>query len=187
MIIDEISMMDLSMLSTINNQCKIAKSLDRNSPDLFGGLPTVIFMGDFYQFPPIRGPALWKIPREGKDEDENGQLIWHQFSNVIILDEQMRQTEDPIFRDLLRRARSASLTEDDLTLLNSKVIISLHKPELKDTTTIVKLNALRHHINRAQMEHFARSRSQRIYIFPAQHTRIASTSSLLYIEDLLKQ
>ena len=69
----------------------------------------------------------------------------------------MRQTEDPIFRDLLRRARSASLTEDDLTLLNSKVITSLHKPELKDTTTIVKLNALRHHINRAQMEHFARS------------------------------
>jgi len=75
MIIDEISIMDLSMLSTINNQCKIAKSLDRNSPDLFGGLPTVIFIGDFYQFPPIRGPALWKIPREGKDEDENGQLI----------------------------------------------------------------------------------------------------------------
>ena len=53
MIIDEISMTDLSMLS------KIAKSLDRNSPDLFGGLPTVIFMGDFYQFPPVRGPALW--------------------------------------------------------------------------------------------------------------------------------
>ena len=58
MIVDEISMTDLSMLNTINNQCKIAKSLDRNSPDLFGGLPIVIFMGDFYQFPPVRGPAL---------------------------------------------------------------------------------------------------------------------------------
>lgn len=36
-IIDEVSMTDLSMLSTINNQCKI-----------FGGLPIVILMGDFH-------------------------------------------------------------------------------------------------------------------------------------------
>jgi hypothetical protein len=75
MIIDEISMTDLSMLSTINNQCKIAKSLDRSSTDLFGGLPVVIFIGDFYQFPPVRGPALWEEPREGRDEDTNGQII----------------------------------------------------------------------------------------------------------------
>jgi len=44
MIIDEISMVDLAMLNTINNQCKIAKSLDRGSPDLFGGLPIIIFI-----------------------------------------------------------------------------------------------------------------------------------------------
>ncbi len=58
MIIDEVSMLDLTSLSLINNQCKIAKSLDRSSPDLFGGLPVVIFMGDFFQFPPVKGPAL---------------------------------------------------------------------------------------------------------------------------------
>src|SRR2546421_9359272 len=34
MVIDEVSMVDLSMLSTINNQCKIARSMDRSSPDL---------------------------------------------------------------------------------------------------------------------------------------------------------
>ena len=188
MIIDEISMTDLSMLSTINNQCKIAKSLDRNSPDLFGGLPVVIFMGDFYQFPPVRGLALWKEPREGNDEDANGKMIWHQFTDVIILDQQMRQAQDPIFHSLLRRARTATLTEDDLALLNSKVATSLLNPELNDATTIVKLNALRHHINYIQMEHFAHSRSQKIYIFPAQHSRTASTSSSpLRIEDLLQQ
>jgi len=142
MIVDEISMTDLSMLNTINNQCKIAKSLDRNSPDLFGGLPIVIFIGDFYQFPPVRGPALWKEPREGNDEDVNGQMIWHQFTNVIILDQQMRQAQDPIFYDLLRRARTATLTEDDLALLNSKVPKSLLSPELENATTVAKLNAL---------------------------------------------
>src|ERR1700719_3116243 len=43
MVIDEVSMMDLTSLSIINNRCKVAKSLDRSSPDFFGGLPIVLF------------------------------------------------------------------------------------------------------------------------------------------------
>lgn len=188
MIIDEVSMMDLTTLNTINNQCKIAKSLDRSSPDLFGGLPIVIFMGDFFQFPPINGPALWREPRNGNDEDANGQIIWHQFKDVIILDQQMRQAKDPRFYELLSRARTGTPTEDDLALLNTRVIPSLFTPALIDATIVVKLNALRHRINHIKMEHFARSRSQRIFVFPAQHSRIKSTpQSALYLEDLLKQ
>ena len=55
MFVDEISMVDLTMLSLIDNHCKIAKSLDRSSPEFFSGLPTVIFIGDFFQFPPVVG------------------------------------------------------------------------------------------------------------------------------------
>jgi hypothetical protein len=186
MIIDEVSIVDLSMLSTINNHCKIARSLHRSSPDLFGGLPIVIFMGDFHQFSPVRGPALWKEPRTGNDEDANGRIIWHQFTDVIILDQQMRQAEDPAFRDLLGRARAATLTEDDLALLNSKTTTSLLAPDLEHATTVVKLNVLRHHVNRLQMEHFARTRSQRIYVFLALYNRVKTTGpSCLYAEDLL--
>jgi hypothetical protein len=188
MIIDEVSMMDLSMLSTINSQCKIVRSLERSSPELFGGLPIVILMGDFHQFPPVRGPALWKAPRHGNGEDANGRIIWHQFTDIIILDQQMRQARDPVFRDLLGRARAATLTADDLTLLNSKTTASLLAPELENATIVVKLNTLRHHINRLQMEHFARARSQRIYVFPALHSRIKSTGpSRLCVDDLLQQ
>ena len=187
-IIDEVSITDLSMLSTINNQCKITRSLDRSSPDLFGGLPIVILIGDFHQFSPVRGPALWKEPRIRNDEDVNGRIIWHQFTDVIILDQQMRQAEDPAFRDLLGRARSATLTEDNLALLNSKTTTSLIAPELENATTVIKLNVLRHHVNRLQMEHFARTRSQSIYIFPALHGRVRTTSpSRLRTEDLLQQ
>ncbi|KAH6699886.1 hypothetical protein BKA61DRAFT_621230 [Leptodontidium sp. MPI-SDFR-AT-0119] len=178
------------MLSTVNRQCKIAKSLDRSSPDLFGGLPIVLLMGDFYQFSPVRGPALWQNPRQGNDEHANGRLIWHRFTNIIILDQQMRQAEDPIFHDMLTRARNATLTEDDLALLNSKTITSLLAPELEGATTVVKMNTLRHHINRIQMEHFARSRSQKIYIFPALHRRTKSTGHTnlrLRADDLLQQ
>src|SRR5271156_3259830 len=93
----------------------------------------------------------------------------------------MRQAQDPVFRDLLGRARAGTLTQSDLSLLNQKVATSLIAPELKDATTIVKLNVLRHHINRIRMEYFAQSRSQRIYIFPAQHSRVSSS---LKIEDI---
>ena len=125
MFVDEVSMMDLAMISVIDNHCTIAKSLDRSSPDLFGGLPVVIFIGDFFQFPPVRGPALWKEPRAGKDEDANGQILWHQFNQVIILDEQMRKSKDAPFRDLLSRARTGTLTEADRATLNSRTVTSL--------------------------------------------------------------
>jgi hypothetical protein len=190
MIVDEVSMMDLTMISVIDNHCKIAKSLDRSSTDLFGGLPVVIFIGDFFQFPPVRGPALWKEPRRGAGEDENGRLLWHQFKQVIILDEQMRQSEDAPFRDLLSRARVGTLTEADRSVLNSKAITSLISPQLEDATTVVKLNSLRHQVNRVQIEQFARSRCQNVYIFPAHHSRTKSTGPInlrLRADDLLHQ
>jgi hypothetical protein len=37
MFIDEMSMMDLTMLSVVNNHCMLARSLDKSSPGLFGG------------------------------------------------------------------------------------------------------------------------------------------------------
>lgn len=104
------------MLSMINNHCRMARSLVRESPDFFGALPVVIPMGEFSQFPPVRGPALWKEPRRGNTEDEDGRLKWHQFRDVIILDEQMRQSGDPSFRALLHLPRTSTLTEDDLHL-----------------------------------------------------------------------
>ena len=188
MVIDEISMVDLRMLNTINNHCKSAKSLDRNSSDLFGGLPIVLFMGDFFQFPPVKGRALWKSPKPDNDDDANGQMIWHRFTDVIILEEQMRQAKDPSFRSLLHRARHGELTEEDCALLNSKVITSLFAPELQKAVAISKRNKRRRQINRLKMEHFARSRSQRLYMFPIQVDRIASaSSSTLHIRDLLQQ
>jgi hypothetical protein len=190
MFVDEVSMMDLTMISVIDNHCKISRSLDRSSTDLFGGLPVVIFLGDFLQYPPVRGPALWREPRRGSGEDENGRILWHQFKQVILLDERMRQSEDAPFHDLLSRARTGTLTEGDRTFLNSKTITSLISPQLEDATTVVKLNSLRHQVNRVRIEQFARTRSQNVFIFPALHTRTKSTGPInlrLRADDLLQQ
>src|SRR5438270_412417 len=85
-------------------------------------------------------------------------------------------------------SRAGILTKDDLALLNSKVVTSLFVPELENTTTITKLNYFRHLINRTQMEHFARTRSQNIYIFPASHSRTKSLDlRSLPVKQLLQQ
>ena len=113
-------------------------------------------------------------------------MIWHRFRNVIILDQQMRQAEDPTYQSLLGRARAGTLTTEDCNLLNKKVIPSILTPDLENAVIVVRSNELRHHINRVRIESMARSRSQRIYIFPAQHSRIASaSSSTLNVENLL--
>jgi hypothetical protein len=78
--------MDLGMLSIINNHYKIVQSLDKTSTDFPGSIPIVILIGNFFQFPPIYGLLLWKTLRSRNNNKYNGQLIWHQFKQVIILD-----------------------------------------------------------------------------------------------------
>jgi hypothetical protein len=71
-------MVDLQTLAKINNRCKVARSLSSDSPELFGGLPIVVFMGDFYQFPPVKGLPLWRQPRDKKEEEVQGKEIWNE-------------------------------------------------------------------------------------------------------------
>ena len=48
MIIDKVSMINLGMLSIINNHYKAAQSLDKTSTNFFNSIPIVILMGNFY-------------------------------------------------------------------------------------------------------------------------------------------
>ena len=79
-------------------------------------------------------------------------------------------------------------SSSSLASLNQKVVTSLFTPQLENATTVVKLNVLRHHIKRIQMENFAQSRSQHIFVFPAQHSQVKCTMlSTVYLEELLQQ
>jgi len=102
----------------------------------------------------------------------------------------MRQSEDPSFREFLTRTRQAALTEDDVTRLNAKTIPSLTDADSENATIIVKLNTIRHPMNRIRLESFARRKSQRIYVFAATHSRTKSTGPTnlrLQAHDLLLQ
>ena len=77
MFVNEINMMNLSMLNKINNQCKITKFLNKNSSDLFDELSIIIFMRNFYQFSFIKKSVLWKESRKNNDENVNDWIIWY--------------------------------------------------------------------------------------------------------------
>ena len=117
LILDELSMVSLENFVQINDRCNAIWDRNRRSDTVFGGLPIVIFLGDFNQFKPVRGHAIWTQTISDIAVLQSGKSIWNHFTRVVFLTEQMRQAEDPAFQDLLQRARSSTMTEDDVATL----------------------------------------------------------------------
>lgn len=61
------------MFSNIAKQLAKARSLVDENTAIFGGLPIVILMGDFYQFPPVIGRPLWD--EVCIEEDHYGKML----------------------------------------------------------------------------------------------------------------
>ena len=95
-------MVSLENLVQINERCNAIWDLNRASDTVFGGLPIVIFLGDFNQFRPGRGHAIWSQTINDIIDLQSGKSIWSHFTHVVFLTEQMRPAEDIPFQNLLR-------------------------------------------------------------------------------------
>ena len=176
-ILDEISMVSLENLVQINDRCKAIWDLNRASDTVFGGLPIVVFLGDFNQFKPVRGHAIWTRTSSDISVLALGKSIWSHFNRVVFLTEQMRQAEDPEFQDLLQRARSSTLTEDDVAALNScSTENRVARGETPPEWAIIRLNRIREEVNLTHLQAFATKQGQKIYLFPARHDAPESTN-----------
>jgi ATP-dependent exoDNAse (exonuclease V) alpha subunit len=169
-IIDEVSMVSLEALIQLNDRCNAIWDHDRQSSTILGGLHIVIFLGDFNQFTPVGGRALWNQNANGHLLMQAGRFIWSHFNKVVFLTEQMRQSEDLPFQAMLERARSGTLTEDDVTVLNSQTIAArIARGKVPPDRSVIRANRLREQVNLQQLEIFAQKRKQKIYLFPARH------------------
>jgi hypothetical protein len=65
--IDEVSMVSLTMLNTINQQCNRIWAVGQDSTAILGALPIVVFMGDIHQIAPIKAQPLWETPKKPLD------------------------------------------------------------------------------------------------------------------------
>lgn len=105
--VDEISMIDGRLLDKVDQVLRIVKR--RNAP--FGGVQ-VIFCGDFYQLPPVSRVGAPQLAFESK--------AWDLANFVTInLKEQVRQSSDKEFADILNKVRIGSA--DGISALDSRV------------------------------------------------------------------
>jgi PIF1-like helicase len=149
LIIDEVSMLDSSIMRSLHEQLtKI-----RSKPQMgFGGV-NIIFVGDFLQLPSVTGSDIY-IP--DKRQTEQAFLLWRQLNAVVILDAQMRQAEDTIYAELLSRLRLRCPTQEDINLLNSRIGLAIPE-EMNDSELryIVRRNPLRSSINGIRIKQMA--------------------------------
>ncbi|KJZ67910.1 hypothetical protein HIM_12701 [Hirsutella minnesotensis 3608] len=114
LVIDEVSMLGARTLHAVNEQlCRL-----RGSQRDFGGIPIVLFCGDFHQFRPVQERQSFKA--EQRHQHDKAHALWKKFTTVVMLDEQMRAAGDPELQRLLKRIRLGVKDRTDLDLLNSR-------------------------------------------------------------------
>lgn len=168
LLIDEVSM-SCEFLFEISEALSRAKG----DPTSFGGI-NIIFAGDFAQLPPVKQTRLYSNVNTqlGSATDRTqkkvmGKLLWLSVDTVVELTEIMRQTgsSNDRFVALLGRLRKGQCTDDDYTLLKSRIIspennIPNSKEQWKHAPVIVTENAAKDALNEKLATAFANRTGQ---------------------------
>ncbi|CAF4162114.1 unnamed protein product, partial [Rotaria sordida] len=129
-LIDEMSMVGLTLLAKFNRIISTAKHVDPQVP--FGGV-NIIFFGDYLQYRPVYDAPLhtdFSLPSKKKSsklstEKEIQQRVVRclilQINCVVKLTQHMR-TEDLRYLQLLDRLRHGQCNYDDYELLQTRVV-----------------------------------------------------------------
>ncbi len=132
LVIDEISMVRADLLDNIDRFLRI----NRKNAEPFGGVQ-VIFFGDMFQLPPVVSSAFEKqVFRDRYDSPYffSANVMKELEMPLIELNKVYRQT-DRGFVSLLDRVRTNTLDQDDLNVLNSRVVKHLSDDDLFITLT----------------------------------------------------
>ena len=126
LVIDEVSMMTPALLELLDMVGRKArKCLDQP----FGGMQ-MVFVGDFYQLPPVS--------REGHGHFAFDSPLWNQVvKETHFLTEIVRQ-KDPIFQTILNEARIGSLSQASYDILESRKTMDWKRQEIKPTLLFTK-------------------------------------------------
>jgi ATP-dependent DNA helicase PIF1 len=109
LIVDEISMMTPELLEKLND---IAKGI-RKSKAPFGGIQ-VIFVGDFFQLPPVT--------REGETKFVFESPLWSEIIQETIFLTTINRQKEPEFQQVLTEARVGKLSSKSVDILKSRMI-----------------------------------------------------------------
>jgi ATP-dependent DNA helicase PIF1 len=148
LIIDEISMLSSETLDSVDAVCRTL----RNSSKPFGGLQ-VIFVGDFFQLPPVvrtmqKAQETLDIEYEERSPFAFGSSAWKRANPLVCyLSEQHRQ-EDPVFLELLTAVRSGQVSDEARALLTGR---NVEPPVRERITKLYSHNADVDRINEGEL------------------------------------
>ncbi|CAF4002524.1 unnamed protein product [Adineta steineri] len=162
-ILDEMSMVGLSLLARLSKLVTTAKHCDPMTP--MGGINIILF-GDYIQYSPVFDKPLYhdfgetmndnvrpstKVSTENEIQQKSARALILQINCVVVLEQQMR-TKDLAYRALLNRVRNGDGTPEDWLLLRTRVIgiglnISLNDPPWNEAPILVYRNELRTELN----------------------------------------
>lgn len=134
LVIDEVSMLDAKVVHMVDQVLRRARNFMADTP--FGGVQ-VIFVGDFFQLPPVperstdgKTPPKMRFAFESESWTEAAPLVCY-------LTEQHRQ-EDPAFLDILTALRQGRLQEPHIKTLRERDDIPY---KISETTVLYTHNA----------------------------------------------
>lgn len=151
LIIDEVSMVRCDLLDVVDRLLRVYRKRER---DPFGGVQ-VILIGDTFQLPPIAKFDEWGILSNFYESPFffSSKVIRENKLMYIELKKIYRQNEQE-FIDLLNKVRVNQITENELTILNSKynptfipngnsnyITLATHN-SIVDSTNLTKLSEL---------------------------------------------
>ena len=149
-IIDEISMVGNTTLLHIHQRLK--DIFGTRSSLLFAGI-TIIVVGDLYQLPPIRKRVIFD---NYKNDAFNLCYPWKVFKMIELI-KIMRQKDDQPFVELLNRIRTATQTEDDIKIIQSRSISPCDPNYPSDALHIWAENAPVHEHNKKKLDELSGS------------------------------
>ncbi|GKT61135.1 putative conserved hypothetical protein [Colletotrichum tofieldiae] len=133
LVIDEASMLGLLTLYEVDQKLRMLRGFPEKP---FGGIPVVVFTGDFLQFPPVLQRSLLSdVERdiavsgnvqpktravERRWKESEAKKLWQGFTNVVMLDEQKRAEGDEYLLGFLERLREGRQTREDAAKLEAQ-------------------------------------------------------------------
>ncbi|PNP59973.1 hypothetical protein FNYG_14697 [Fusarium nygamai] len=178
LVIDEVSMLGARTLYAANEQlCRL-----RGSQQDFGGIPIVLFCGDFHQFRPVQERSIllpsvavsWNednsFKAEQRHQHDKAHALWKKFTTVVMLDEQVRAAGDAELQRLLKRIRSGVQDRTDLDLLNSRCYREGRRiPWETGITVVTPLNRNRWNLNMEAALSFQAQQRSMMRVFISEH------------------
>jgi ATP-dependent exoDNAse (exonuclease V) alpha subunit len=169
-ILDEMSMVGLSLLARLNKLVATAKHCDPMTT--MGGINLILF-GDYIQYSPVFDKPLYynfsttmandankntKLPTENEIQQKSARALILQINCVVVLEQQMR-TKDLAYQALLNRVRNGEGTHEDWLLLRTRAIgvglhISLNDPPWNEVCYICNVSYNRINVSRTLHKFF---------------------------------